>query len=87
MKKVRIDKIKLTKQEQAVEQALIRGEYVPASQKIQDEIAVALERRRKNTVLNIRMNQGDLDCLKAKAKKLGLKYQTFISEILHRVAH
>ena len=27
------------------------------------------------------------DNLKLKAKKLGVKYQTFISEILHKIAH
>jgi predicted DNA binding CopG/RHH family protein len=46
-----------------------------------------LARRKKDAVLNIRINQGDLDDLKAKAKRRGVKYQTFIAEVLHRVAH
>ncbi len=37
-------------------------------------------------VMNIRVNSNDLEHIKRKAQKLGIKYQTFISEILHRVA-
>ncbi|MBI2095756.1 MAG: antitoxin [Candidatus Omnitrophica bacterium] len=80
-------RIKLTREEKTIEDALVRGEYVPVSKEKFEEIARAIETHRKNAVLNIRINQGDLDALKTKAKKLGVKYQTFISEILHRVAH
>lgn len=80
-------RIKLTKYEQEIENALMRGEYRPVSKQKFEEIKRALEARKKNAVLNIRVNQGDLDNIKLKAKKMGVKYQTFISEILHRVAH
>ena len=80
-------RIKLTPYEKSIEAALDRGEYVPVSKEEFNELARALEARRKNTVLNIRINQNDLNCLKLKAKKLGVKYQSFIAEILHRVAH
>ena len=79
--------IKLTREEQAIESALLRGEYVPGSRKEFNKIARALAHRRKKTVLNIRVNNGDLEALKARAKRHGVKYQTFIAEILHRVAH
>ena len=79
--------IKLTRYEKSIEAAIERGEYVPVSKKEYEELARALEARRKNAVLNIRINQGDLNSLKTKAKALGVKYQTFIAEILHRVAH
>ncbi len=78
--------IKLTKQEKAIEDALVRGEYVSVSKKEFQEIKQALDQRKKNAVLNIRINQGDLQNIKLKARKLGVKYQTFISEILHKVA-
>jgi predicted DNA binding CopG/RHH family protein len=80
-------RIKLTRQERAIEEALLRGEYVDVSKEEFDEIARSLAARKKDTVLNIRVNRGDLESLKQKAKRLGVKYQTFISEILHRVAH
>ena len=80
-------KINLTRQEKAVEDSLLKGEYVDVSKEKFNEIVASLERRRKNAVLNIRINQNDLDHLKTKAKRLGVKYQTFIAEILHKIAH
>ncbi len=79
-------KIKLTRQEKEIEDALLKGEYVNVSKKELAEIKQALEARKKNAVLNIRINQYDLEHIKQKAAKMGVKYQTFISEILHRVA-
>lgn len=80
-------RIKLTKEERAIEAALVRGEYQDVSKTEFDEIARAVALRRKDAVLNIRVNSQDLKSIKQKARKLGIKYQTFISELLHRVAH
>ena len=77
-------RIKLTRMEQAISDSI--DEYVTVPKAEYDAIAKALEARRKNAVLNIRVNQGDLNNIKNKAKRLGIKYQTFISEILHNVA-
>ncbi len=79
-------RIKLTRQEQAIEDALVRGEYQEVSKEEFNEIAQAIAARKKDKVLNIRINNYDLISLKQKAHKLGLKYQTFISEILHKIA-
>ena len=81
---MRMRKIKLTKEEQAIEDSL--EEFVPVSRQEYQEIAQALEARKKDAVLNIRINKYDLEHIKQKAKKMGVKYQTFISEILHKVA-
>lgn len=78
---------KLTKQEKEIENALVRGEYRSVSRSEFEDIARAIAHRRKDAVLNVRVNRYDLDGIKQKAKKLGVKYQTFISEIIHRVAH
>ena len=78
-------KIKLTKQEQLIEDSI--HEYVPAGPEEYEEISRAIAKRRKDTVLNIRINSYDLESLKQKARKIGIKYQTFIAEILHKVAH
>lgn len=77
-------RIKLTKAEQAIEDSL--HEYVSVSKEEFLEISKALARKRKDAVLNIRINKYDLAHIKQKAAKLGIKYQTFISEILHKVA-
>ena len=84
--KLGLRKFKLTRQEREIEEALLRGEYVPVSKEKFDEIVASIEARKKDTVLNIRINSVDLQNLKQKAAKHGVKYQTFISEILHRVA-
>ena len=76
-------KIKLTKYERGIEKALLRGEYVPAPAHEVKMVADAIAARRKDAVLNIRINSQDLHHLKQKAKTLGVPYQTFISEILH----
>ncbi len=89
MKKVKWRDTKLSKEEQKIEDHI--DEYVPVSKEESDatqaSIAAALAARRKDAVLNIRLNSTDLKRLKEKAGKLGVKYQTFISEILHRAAH
>jgi len=72
--------------EAAVEKALIKGEYHAAAKSEFDNIARAIERRKKNAVLNIRVNSEDLSHIKLKAKRLGVPYQTFISEIIHHFA-
>ncbi len=78
---------RLTHGEQAIERALIRGEYSDVGKGEFDEIAQAVAHRRKDAVLNIRINSSDLRSLKAKARGHGIRYQTFIAELLHRVAH
>jgi len=84
---MKLRRIKLTKYERELEQALLNGELVPGTKAEFDEIARAIAERKKDAVLNIRINRGDLDELKARAKRRGVKYQTFIAELLHRVAH
>lgn len=79
-------RIRLTRQEKAIEDAALRGEYVDVPQEKLEEIAKMLTARKKDRVLNIRVNSQDLNNIKAKAAKLGIRYQTFISEILHKVA-
>ena len=79
-----IKRIKLTKYEQAIEDSA--SEYVPVSKEKLAEIGKMLAAYKKDSVLNIRINSQDLKDIKAKAGKLGVRYQTFIAEILHRVA-
>ena len=78
-------RIKLTKYEQAIEAAIERDEFVDASPERVREIAEAIERRRKDAVISIRVNSHDLELIKKKAKRLGVGYQTLISEMLHKM--
>ncbi len=77
-------KIKLTKEEMAIEEGL--EEFVPVGKNEYEQIVQAIAHRRKDAVLNIRVNSEDLKSLKNKANRMGIKYQTFISEVLHKVA-
>ena len=79
-------KINLTKQEKAIEDSLLKGEYVNVSKSDFAAIAEAIASRKKDAVLNVRVNSRDLANIKQKAQKLGIRYQTFISELLHRIA-
>lgn len=80
-------KIKLTKQEKEIEDALLKGEYVNIDKSEFKHVAEAIASRKKDSVLNIRINGDDLKLLKKKAGRFGIRYQTFISELLHRIAH
>ncbi len=79
-------RVKLTRQERQIEEALVRGEYVGASRTEFEEIARAISARKKDAVLNLRVNRQDLERLKRKARELGVRYQTFIAEVLRRFA-
>ena len=79
-------KIKLTNQEREIEDDLLKGEYRDADKNYFASIAQSIGGRRKDAVLNIRINSFDLENIKEHARKFGVRYQTFISEILHRVA-
>jgi predicted DNA binding CopG/RHH family protein len=77
-------KMKLTRAEQWIEDHA--EEFVPVSSEQFELFKQAIERRKKDMVLNIRVNSWDMAQLKEKARKAGIKYQTFITEILHKVA-
>lgn len=79
-------KTRLNKEEKEIERSLLKGDYQPVPRKEFESIAMSIARRKKDTVLNIRVNSADLKSLKKKSKRLGVAYQTFISEILHRFA-
>lgn len=79
-------RFRLTKEEKEIEDSLLRGEYVKVTGAELKEISSSLAARKKDMMMTIRVNSTDIKKIKIKAKKLGVKYQTFISEILHKVA-
>ena len=79
-------RLNLTRQEKAVEDSLLKGEYLDVDKLEFEAIAEAISARKKDAVLNIRVNSRDLKQIKQKAQKLGIRYQTLISELLHRIA-
>ena len=79
-------RIKLTKEEKAIEESLMNGEFVPIKGKQLEMIEKSLRSRKKDVTMTIRVNSEDIEKIKKKAKKVGVKYQTYISEVLHQVA-
>lgn len=79
-------KINLTRQEKAIEESLLKGEYANVTKSDFTAIAEAIAVRKKDAVLNVRVNSHDLATIKQRAHKLGIKYQTFVSEVIHRIA-
>ena len=75
---------KLTKEEQWIEDHA--EEFVPIGKDKLREVAESLAARRKDAVISIRLNSLDLEGIKKKARKFGVKYQSYISEILHHAA-
>lgn len=77
-------KTKLTKQEQIIENELLVGDHLSVNNSVFNDIAESLAARKKDAVINIRVNNKDLEAIKQTAKKLGVKYQSLISELIHR---
>lgn len=79
-------KPRLTRHERIIEENLVKGEYRDVDSLEFSKIAESVAARRKDAVLHIRINSGDLNSIKDKAHRLGIKYQTFISEVLHKLS-
>jgi len=79
-------KMKLSKEEKRIEKDLLVGKYRKVTSKLLDEVKNALTNRKKDYVMTIRLSSADIGKIKRKANRLGVKYQTFISEILHQIS-
>jgi predicted DNA binding CopG/RHH family protein len=79
-------KLRLSKEEKEIENALLSGEFKPFKGKELEKIENALRARKKDVSMTIRVNSEDIEKIKNKANKLGIKYQSYISEIIHQVA-
>ena len=79
-------KTKLTSEEQKIMQAIERDEYLPVSGKELKNVAKAIAARKKDTTLTIRVNGQDIDGIKKMAGRKGIPYQSYLAEVIHRVA-
>ena len=80
-------KIKLTKEENAIENQIAKGEWRSVSNK--QELIKKLKSSAQKTMLkdqrmNIRITKRDLVSLKSIALEDGIPYQTLVSGILHK---
>ena len=79
-------KIRLTHEEQEIMKGIERDEFVPVTGKELKAVADAIAARKKDTTLTIRVNSGDIHRIKKMALRKGIPYQSYISEVIHRVA-
>lgn len=79
-------KIKLTREEQEIMAGIERDEFVPLTGKELKNVADAIAARKKDATLTIRVNSQDIHRIKKMAVKKGIPYQSYISEVIHRVA-
>lgn len=81
----------LDAEEQAIENALERGEYVSVpdleeSKKLLRQAAINTIRKRKEKSITLRINDLDLSKIKAKAAKKRIPYQTLLGLLISQYA-
>lgn len=78
--------IKLDAEEKELLEAIARGEFVPVGGKELRAVADAVAARKKDMTLTIRVNSKDINRIKKLAQAKGIPYQSYLSEVIHRVA-
>lgn len=84
-----VKNIKLDKEEQELEQLLLRGEYksvkdLKKSVVVFKQAVKDYRLLQKSKPITIRINQEDLFKVKSKAKKSRIPYQTLLSALIHQ---
>ena len=81
--------MKLDKYEKNLEDSISKGEWksvLNLSAEKKRLTLVAKSTIKKNKTMNIRVNEADLNSLKARALEEGIPYQTLVTSILHKYA-
>ena len=79
-------KINLDAEEKEILAAIERDDYVPVGGKDLQAVAEAIAARLKDATLTIRVNSQDITRIKKFTKSKGIAYQTYLAEVIHRVA-
>ena len=79
-------KIKLDAEEKEIMASIERDEFVPVTGKKLREVAEAIAARKKDRTLTIRVNSSDIRRIQKLAGSKGIPYQSYLSEVIHRVA-
>ncbi len=79
-------KIRLDAEEKGILSSIDKDEFMPVTGKELREVANAIASRKKNKTLTIRVNENDIQKIKKLAQEKHIPYQSYLSEIIHRVA-
>jgi len=75
-----------TLEEKEIMESIEKNEFIPVTGAELKNVADAIAARKKDATLTVRVNSKDINQIKRMARKKGIRYQTYISEIIHRVA-
>ena len=76
----------LDAEEKEIMEAIENDEFVPVTGVELKRVADAIAARKKDMTLTIRVNRNDINRIKKMAQKRKIPYQSYISEVIHRVA-
>ena len=76
----------LEQEEKEIMEAIERDEFVPVIGTELKRAADAIAVRKKDMTLTIRVNRNDINRIKKMAQKRRIPYQSYISEVIHRIA-
>ncbi|MBF0493994.1 MAG: antitoxin [Candidatus Omnitrophica bacterium] len=79
-------KIKLTSEEKEIMSAIENDEFVAVKGEELKAVADAIAARKKDATLTLRVNKRDINKIKMMTCRKGIHYQTYIAEIIHKVA-
>ena len=76
----------LDAEEKEIMDAIERDEFVSVTGVELKRVADAIAARKKDMTLTIRVNRNDINRIKKMAQKRKIPYQSYIAEVIHRIA-
>lgn len=76
----------LDNEEKEIAHAIENDEFLPVTGIELKQVADAIAARKKDMTLTIRVNRNDILRIKKMAQKRKIPYQSYISEVIHRIA-
>ena len=76
----------LDAEEKEIMAAIENDEFVPVTGVELKRVADAIAARKKDMTLTIRVNRKDINRIKKIAQKRKIPYQSYLSEVIHRIA-
>jgi len=76
----------LDAEEKEIMEAIEKDEFVPLTGIELKRVADAIAARKKDMILTIRVNRNDINRIKKMAEKRKIPYQSYLSEIIHRIS-
>ncbi len=78
--------IKMDDEEKQILKDIKEGKYLPVGGEELRTVADSIIARKKNMTLTMRVNKQDISRIKKFSQDKGIPYQTYLSEVIHRVA-